>query len=116
VCIMKTIKTWFDIFLAVGSVLKHSGVMRGSVSEEKVKEICTAFQRGHSKSVHQASRELYHICSVSSCICLCTKCRLPRTEAVQQAKVTSDMLHQIDVDRGFFPSILFYGGAVFHQS
>jgi hypothetical protein len=42
---MKIIKAWFDKFLATGSVLNQSGATRQSVSEEKVEEIHTAFQR-----------------------------------------------------------------------
>jgi hypothetical protein len=42
----------------MGSVLKQSEGTHKSISKEKA-EICTAFQRNPSKSIHQASRKLY---------------------------------------------------------
>jgi hypothetical protein len=56
---MKTMKAWFDKILAMGSIFKEHGGAHQSVSEEKVYEICIAFQRNQSKSSCQASREPY---------------------------------------------------------
>jgi hypothetical protein len=122
----KIIKAWFDKFLAMGSVLKQYGGMRLSVSEEKVKEICTAFQRSPSKSIHQALRELY-VPRTTLHQVLHKRLHLlaHKVQIVQELKPDDkskrldsaiDMLHWIDMNPGFLPSILFSDEATFHQS
>ncbi|PSN55583.1 hypothetical protein C0J52_12118, partial [Blattella germanica] len=53
----KTIKLWFNKFFTTGSVLKQSGGVRRSLTEENVEEIRQGFQRSPSKFIRQASRQ-----------------------------------------------------------
>ncbi|PSN40770.1 hypothetical protein C0J52_18227 [Blattella germanica] len=62
----KTIKLWFNKFLMTGSVLKQSGGVRRSLTEEKVEEIRQGFQRSPSKSIRQAIQCVYNNCASSS--------------------------------------------------
>jgi hypothetical protein len=59
---MKIINAWFDKFLATTVVFKKTGGTHRIVSEEKVKNIRTAFQRSPSKFNCQALRNcMYHV-------------------------------------------------------
>jgi hypothetical protein len=121
----KTIKAWFDKFLVTRSVLKQSGGTHRSVSEEKVEEIHTAFQRSHSKSIRRALRELY-VCATYD-IALSTPQVAAFAYKVQITQVLKpdnkrkwldfaiNILHRIDMDPSFLPSILFSDKATFHQ-
>ncbi|PSN33328.1 hypothetical protein C0J52_27522 [Blattella germanica] len=53
----KTVKLWFNKLLTPGSVLKQSGGVRRSLTEEKVEEIRQGFQKKSSKSIRQVSRQ-----------------------------------------------------------
>jgi hypothetical protein len=122
----KTIKAWFVKFLAMGSALKQSGGTCWSVSEKKVKEIHTVFQRSPSKSIRQALKELYVPRTTVHWV-LHKQLRLfaYKVQVTQELKpddkpkwldFTIDMLYRIDMDPGFLLSMLFSDEATFHQS
>jgi hypothetical protein len=120
----KTIKAWFDNFLRMWSVLKQSGGTRWSVSEEKVEEIHTAFQRSPGKSIRQTSRELYvprttmHRVLHKRLHLFAYKVQItqePKPDKPKRLDFATDILHRIDMDPIFLPSILFSDAATFHQ-
>lgn len=55
---VKTIKAWFDKFLATGSVNRQPGSGKKPTSEDTIDEIREAFGRSPTKSIRRASREL----------------------------------------------------------
>jgi hypothetical protein len=54
----KTIKAWYDKFLAAGSVLRQSGSGKKHKSDETVEHVMEAFHRSPTKSIRRASLEL----------------------------------------------------------
>jgi hypothetical protein len=54
----KTIKAWYDKFLATGSVLRQSGSGKKRTSDETVEHVMETFQRSLTKSIRRASLEL----------------------------------------------------------
>jgi hypothetical protein len=54
----KTIKAWYDKFLATGSVLRQSGSGKKRTSDETVEHVMEAFRRSPTKSIRRASLEL----------------------------------------------------------
>jgi hypothetical protein len=122
----ETIEAWFDKFLATENVQNQSAGTRRRVYEEEVSEILTASQRSPSKSVRQASMELYvpratvyrvlhgllHLFAYSVQISQ----ELKPDDKPKRIDFAVDMLHRIDMDPGFLRSILFSKKATFHLS
>jgi hypothetical protein len=51
----KTIKDWYDKFLAAWSVLRQSGLGKKRTFDETVEHVMEAFQRSPTKSIRRAS-------------------------------------------------------------
>jgi hypothetical protein len=112
----KTIKAWYDKFLATGSVPRQSGSSKKLTSDETVEHVMEAFQRSPTKSIRTASLELNIPRSTVHKV-LHKRLRLYayKVQIVQlSSQLTDHSDNRIDQKPSYLSKVMFSDEATFH--